>query len=545
MQVSNCYSYSRVSKASQAEVGLGIQRQQELIENFLKDKPEYMLVDSIQDAGVSGFTGDNILDGAGLGSFINQVKSGEIPENSLLIVESVDRISRGGIRAARKVFSTLLDNKINVALLKMGIIVKHDDVNDISSELLLSVGAYLGFLESKQKSERIKKTFELQREQASNGKKIKLAVRPWLKLSEDQTGFEILPEPLAILERLYQLKLSGLGVLKIAQILNEDNTPPLSGKVWNSTTVTNHLKHRSVLGEYHPKVVTVIDGKKKRVPAPNPILDYYPQVINSDIFLAVQSTFVKANATKLRSNVNFHNLFKGFIKCKCCGGSLGWQQGVKVGGKTYEPRLYCNTRKVGKLGCSQKTFYYPQLETGLVNLLAHLDYSKLTDKKDYSIYIEVLEGKLLAVDKRIDNFTQAVGLAEDLTVITMFTGQLQTAQKERESIAINLSEVRTKAIASTSGTDLTEVDAVSSEGRMKLHKFLSQYVERITTDGEVVSIKFFTSEGLFRFNIADLGQHLTDTLETLTANQYKKINLIEFYKELSVDLVDMRTIFDD
>lgn len=544
MQVRNCYSYSRVSRTSQAEIGLGLQRQQELIKNFLKDKPEYKLVNTIQDAGVSGFTGDNVLDGAGLGCFINQVKAGAIPEDSLLIVESVDRISRGGIRAARKIFSTLLDNKVNVALLKMGIIVKHDDVNDISSELLLSVGAYLGFLESQQKSERIKKTFDLQREQASNGKKIKIAVRPWLKLSEDQLSFEILPEPLATLKRLFDLKLSGLGVLKIAQMLNDDGTPPLSGKVWNATTVTNHLKHRSVIGEYHPKVVVMKDGKKKRVPAPSPILNYYPQVISSDIFLATQSTFIKANATKVRANVNFHNLFKGFIKCKCCGGSLGWQQGVNVGGKTYEPRLYCNTRKVGKLNCEQKTFYYPQLETGLVNLLSHLDYSKLADTKDYSNDIQILEGELLTADKKIENFTHGIGLAEDLTTITLLTGKLQAEQRERESIAIKLSELRSKAIDSTSDTNLIDVDTVSPEGRMRLHKFLSQYIERIITDGEIASIKFFTHSTQFNFNLKDLSIHLNYTLQTLETAQYKRINLIEFYKNLSIDLIDLHDLHD-
>lgn len=536
--------YSRVSKTSQAEVGLGLQRQKELCENFLKDKPEYKLIDSIQDAGVSGFSGDNLLDKAGLGSFMAQVERGLIPRGSLLIVEGIDRLSRLGIQDGQELVNKLFKAGIDVCLLKMGIIISASDKNDISGALLVSVGLYLGFLESQQKSERIKKTFELQREQALNGKKIKIAIRPWLELSEDQLSFEIIPEPLATLKRLFDLKLSGLGVLKIAQILNEDGTPPLSGKVWNATTVTNHLKHRSVIGEYHPKVVVMKDGKKKRVPAPNPILNYYPQVISSDIFLATQSTFIKANATKVRANVNFHNLFKGFIKCKCCGGSLGWQQGVNVGGKTYEPRLYCNTRKVGKLNCEQKTFYYPQLETGLVNLLSHLDYSKLADTKDYSNDIQILEGELLTADKKIENFTHGIGLAEDLTTITLLTGKLQAEQRERESIAIKLSEFRSKAIDSTSDTNLIDVDTVSPEGRMRLHKFLSQYIERITTDGEIASIKFFTHSTQFNFNLKDLSTHLNYTLQTLETAQYKRINLIEFYKNLSIDLIDLHDLQD-
>jgi DNA invertase Pin-like site-specific DNA recombinase len=544
MKVSNCYSYSRVSKASQAEVGLGLQRQQELIENFLKDKPEYKLVDAVIDAGVSSFTGDNSIDSAGLGGFIKQVQNRRIPEDSLLIVESVDRISRGGIRAARKIFSTLLDNKINVALLKMGIIIRHDDENDISGELLLSVGAYLAHLESLQKSQRIKKTFELQRDDAHKGKKIKIAVRPWLSLSSDQMSFEILPEPLAVLKRLFELKLSGIGVLKIAQILNSDGIQVLSGKVWNSTTVTNHLKHRSVLGEYHPKVVTMVDGKKKRLPTPAPILDYYPQVIDSDNFLAVQATFAKANTTNIRENLNFHNLFKGFIKCSCCGGSLSWQQGTKVDGKMYPSRLYCNSRKVGKLGCTQKTFYYPQLETGLMNLLAHLDYSKLVDTEDYSSEIAILEGKLLAINATINNFIDAIGSTNNAEAILLLTARLTNESKSKESITAELSQVRLKGISSITETNIQPVDLDNPESRSKVNHFLSQYLEGITTNGYKASIKFYTLNTPLHFTISDLGQHLSETLRLLGTGEHKKVDLMEFYHHLSLDLVDLHELQD-
>ncbi|MEZ8318140.1 recombinase family protein [Vibrio splendidus] len=180
------YIYSRVSKSIQAQNGQGISRQIERGKKFVEDlnaragnsgqKYTYEVANEmIVDEGLSAYLGRNTDENAGLGAFLQAAKEGEIPPHSLLVVEAVDRISRLDPNQSRMIFLELAKHKIDVAIQRFNLVVYHDRKADLGSDLLLTVGFHLAYMESQQKSERIRATFdkkrEKERERESGGSK--------------------------------------------------------------------------------------------------------------------------------------------------------------------------------------------------------------------------------------------------------------------------------------------------------------------------------------------------------------------------------------
>src|SRR4051794_17399302 len=98
------YSYIRFSTPEQLK-GDSLRRQLQLSRDYaLQHGLE--LDEELKDIGVSAFKGKNRTDGA-LGRFINLVREGKIEPGSVLLVESLDRLSRDQILAALSQFSEI------------------------------------------------------------------------------------------------------------------------------------------------------------------------------------------------------------------------------------------------------------------------------------------------------------------------------------------------------------------------------------------------------------------------------------------------------
>ena len=93
------YSYRRFSSGKQAQ-GHSLDRQSSMARAWCVERG--LTLDeslSIADLGVSAFSGKNAVDGA-LSGFLAAAKSGKIPPGSILLLESLDRLSRSAISDA-------------------------------------------------------------------------------------------------------------------------------------------------------------------------------------------------------------------------------------------------------------------------------------------------------------------------------------------------------------------------------------------------------------------------------------------------------------
>jgi DNA invertase Pin-like site-specific DNA recombinase len=96
------YSYIRMSSPEQAR-GDSLRRQVERSEQFAAQHG--LVLDKefrLSDIGKSAYSGENLKTGA-LGRFLVAVRAGKIERGSLLIVESLDRLSRQKVIAALSV----------------------------------------------------------------------------------------------------------------------------------------------------------------------------------------------------------------------------------------------------------------------------------------------------------------------------------------------------------------------------------------------------------------------------------------------------------
>src|SRR4051794_5242523 len=94
-QTTVAFSYVRFSSRKQSQ-GDSERRQTELAEAYCRRHGWTLSDKTFEDLGVSAFHGKNALVG-NLGEFLRAVQSGTVPPGSVLVVESLDRISRQGI----------------------------------------------------------------------------------------------------------------------------------------------------------------------------------------------------------------------------------------------------------------------------------------------------------------------------------------------------------------------------------------------------------------------------------------------------------------
>src|SRR5262249_61501305 len=109
--------YKRFLSVQQAEGG-SLKRQTALAQAYC-DRKKLTLDESLtlNDLGVSAFRGDNVKDGA-LAGFLEACRLGRVPRGGVLIVESLDRLSRDQIRPALQLFLQLQDYGIRIVTLQ-------------------------------------------------------------------------------------------------------------------------------------------------------------------------------------------------------------------------------------------------------------------------------------------------------------------------------------------------------------------------------------------------------------------------------------------
>ena len=337
-------SYTRFSTLEQ-EKGDSRRRQDQGAKDYA-EKHNLTLDESheYKDLGISGYKGDNRIDGA-LKRLIDLVDKGEIPKGSVLIVEHLDRLSREKVMDALSLFINLIQKGIKIVTLQ------DDQEYDISSinnnSNLLSNSIYLmtaAHNESLKKSVRIKEALEEKREKLRNNEiKIYSAKCPlWVKLSEDKTTFVQIPEACEAIKIIFKKRLEGKGSYKIEKELNSDPDiwkPPVQGRNktggWRDSYINKILRNRKLIGEYQPhemKTKTITkNGKEEERNIPvaegDPIKDYYPKVINEGLFYKVQ-VLIKQNG-KFPGNGGGggnkdkgSNLFTHVVKCGICESSM-------------------------------------------------------------------------------------------------------------------------------------------------------------------------------------------------------------------------------
>ncbi|MGI6544081.1 MAG: recombinase family protein [Limnochordia bacterium] len=254
-----------------------------------------------------------------------------------------------------------------------------------------------------------------------------------------------MPEAAKAVELIYRKKLAGKGTGRIERELNEDPNvwkPPKTGRNktggWRKSYITKILRTKAVIGEFQPH--KLVDGKRQ--PIGDPIPDYFPPVIDKELFYQVQAQ-LQANAEK-KGNAGgrtgkVSNLFTHVIKCGLCGYPMHFiNKGKPPKGRKY---LVCDASRRLKT-CTAKPIRYEEFEQLFFDNFEELDISQLIPGEDETQarinelekLLTVNRQRLLEIDSKVENFSDTIGRTKDSRIREQLEKKLSQAFDDKERL---------------------------------------------------------------------------------------------------------------
>lgn len=371
------YSYLRISTDLQQK-GHGRHRQLEASRAYAEDHGlELAEGGELEDIGVSAFRGANVREGA-LGRFLEAVRSGLVKPGSFLIVESLDRLSREQVLAAQSLFLSIIQSGINLVTLTDKRVYRAGttDLGDLIVSLVIMSRAHE---ESQTKSLRQSAKWKNKRASATSLKPMTKWCPAWLVLAPDRSEYVQIPERAEVVRQIFIDSANGIGNYKIAHRLNQSETPTFNDSDgWHQSYVAKILANRAVLGEFQPGV----RRDNKRVPEGEPIRDYFPAIIDEQLFYRArhaksQREYHGKGAG--RKGLHFSNIFSGLATCAYCGASMKYDN--KGSGPKGNRYLVCS-KSTRQFGCRGKRWRYHDFETSFLAFVSEIDLSALVDPED-------------------------------------------------------------------------------------------------------------------------------------------------------------------
>lgn len=427
------FVYLRFSSDGQAD-GYSFERQRRAAQDRLNrwSLPSDIQVEWLEDPGFSAYTGRHARRGQ-LGRFIHRVQSGEL-KNGLFICERVSRASRQGSLALLSMLNILLENGFTIQFLEE---TDSFDRHHLPAFLgtQLAIYADIAHMESKAKSEFSKANWDKRRRLAAEqGEAFTSECPNWLTVVGGK--YEPIPERVAAIRTIYALARDGWGISRLVRYANQNSLPvPGKGTSWHTSLVNRVLSNAALVGRFQPH--RNVDGK--RVPFGDAIENYYPVVLDVDLFSAVQSQRAKAASFPKRRDDNNYNYLMGLAKCSC-GGS--WRRMNKNSGAQAGYALYsCSNRVRGESQCpnvSAKAFDFQFVSFACDNVPALLQAGgdPTRDRR------EAIHGDLQAVAKRLNAL---LTFAEDFPdLATETAGKMRALIEKRTTLEAELVQLQTQ-----------------------------------------------------------------------------------------------------
>jgi DNA invertase Pin-like site-specific DNA recombinase len=349
----------RFSSAEQAK-GDSLERQRSLAVEYIARHPqqEIVLAEDLQfvDEGVSSYTGQNLQPGRALRRFLECVEDGRVASGSILMVESLDRLSRQQVIQAQRLLLDILLSGITVITTSPAESRAYDGRSGLQDLIISLAGMERANRESAIKSDRVRRAWKRKKENASTTKLTSRAPS-WLKLNPDRKSFSVVEEKAAVVRRIFELA-ETLGQASIVRILNNEGVPPLmkGATGWHESSVTKVLTSPAVHGVYQPHERDKTEGKTRRVPDGAAVEAYYPSIVDKDIFYRIQALrSTRKTAGAGRKGLTYTNIFGGIAKCAHCGSSMAVvDKGALPKGGQY---FVCSSARRG-VGCQYRSVRY-------------------------------------------------------------------------------------------------------------------------------------------------------------------------------------------
>ena len=251
MALRKAISYDRVSGATQAKKGRGLERQ-ELDAATWAAANGYELDETLhfRDAGKSASKGAHIAEGGALRRLLDMASTGQLAPGTVLLVEALDRLSRiEPLDALSDIFRPLIKAGLQIVTIEDAAVYDRDRLAaDPSALLVLTIKIQAAAEFSQRLARRQRSRWKQDRETLRQGK----IVRPelfrcaWLDWNAEDRAFEL--NSYAPTARLALEMLRDYGLLGVARELNRRGLLSPSGKRWTGAAVNQLLQNTSIEG---------------------------------------------------------------------------------------------------------------------------------------------------------------------------------------------------------------------------------------------------------------------------------------------------------
>ena len=510
------YSYIRFSSAVQ-ERGDSIRRQTELSTAYADEHGLILDNRDMNDYGRSAFDGSNVDKGA-LGEFLQYAKDGNVPRGSVLLVESLDRLSRADPWKAFDVFRQILGQGITIVTL--------GDKRVFSPESMKGEGAVLPMItsiivmaraheESARKSQRGLAAWKNKRENAST--EIVTSTCPqWISRSADKQSFELIAKSAAVVRRIIDLQMQGMGQQSIVRLLNEESIPPIRyrskrGTGWHPSTIQKICTSPALYGAYQP---TTTDGNS-RGPAGDLVEDYYPALITKGEFHALQlARRDRRSRGRGAKGVAFTNIFSGLLKCGYCGGGMNITGHKPADAPRTIRSIVCSNAKRG-LGCHFVMWGLDDFERTVMSYLRDVDITNLiASGNSLSLQIVAVERELSELQSSRDDVAarteRVLNAIEEGEAFASLKDRLRSLQDTAEKVAAQIDRKEKELTGLTSS--LSDVDTVK-QSVLALYEQMAD-----VNDDELYQLRARLAsqirKAVSRINVFPGGMHLAGSQES-------------------------------
>lgn len=450
---------------------------------------------TFKDLGVSAFRGKNAETGQ-LKMFLRAIEDGVIEEGSYLLVENLDRMSRQGPWEALPLFQQIINEGVTIVTLQDSKVWSKAELRENPYRIMESIIVMIrANEESATKARRVKAAWATKRARAKDTKLTALTPS-WLTLLPDRKSFELDEKKAAVVRRIFDMTLQGVGQHKIAETFNQEGVPVFGrGKLWHRTFVAKLLAYEGVIGVYEPCTIEYVDGKKRRKPAEK-VPGYYPAIIDERAFRDVQARLAAKAPRGRHANgkAPIRNIFAGIARCPLCDGTMTLLSKDSTRDERY---LVCTKAKAGA-GCTYKAVRYSWVERAVLDNTGAWAGPGLDDASDSPHHAEITKARaqISAIGDAIDGILSTFGAHGSPAA----AAKVRELEAERDAVEATIATLEDKAAEANGAIVEARIAAVlkataNGEDRGAINLALKTAVERVVIDHTALEARFHWRHG--------------------------------------------------
>ena len=398
----------------------------------------------------------------------------DLPQGVGIICENLDRISRGKPWRAKAMLLDIIEDGHFIITSQDGREYNTETIEEIDTLLLGDLSINLARIENNKRTKRVKEAKSNAVELARQGKPSPLGswLPPHIKYNFETKQYDIRPDRLDVVKRIFKEYVAGKGCVSIAKGLNQDKIPTFRfNRGWSQVTIWTMLRYAGFIG--------VLNYRNERMP------NAFPPAIKEDLFYKVQE-MCKQNKTRhgKYSADNVRNIFRGVCHCAKCGVSMRVLNG---------DYLQCRGATLGKCDVSH-VVKFREMEYEFTRWFVEQAKDALLGQDDHHATIKSLQSKQDAIKQRI---RLTIDLLDSGLAVNEIKERLAKLEREKASVESEIADLKAKQSSNAALPDtIQRLEALiddcqtNQETRRKIAALVPSIVKDVRVD---LSDKWFPS----------------------------------------------------